>query len=239
MRAMTATVSLKSLFEYLELTVTDVLFLAALLASVWGHYVWLSGDDGIVTPVSSGGRPNTALAVAVSWSAPATAQSQPEPVITEPVKAEKVNKEKGTVVSEAAPAVTAPQTLAEVQEPLKRQSASEQKPVVATQDLHSEALPQPLSPVPVVREVEFHRAPEPPVYPSLSLRRRQQGEVLVHALVNEQGETEEVALIRSSGFSLLDHAAIDAVSGWSFVAAKVNGQAIKAWVEVPVAFQIN
>jgi len=58
-------------------------------------------------------------------------------------------------------------------------------------------------------------------------------------LVNEQGVTERVELVESSGYTLLDRSALAAVSGWSFAAAESDGLYQRAWVQVPVNFTIH
>jgi protein TonB len=87
--------------------------------------------------------------------------------------------------------------------------------------------------------VSYRQAPQPPVYPKTALRRKQQGEVLVQALVSEEGNTEQVEVVRSSGVASLDASALKAVSGWVFEAAKMDGRPIRAWIEVPVAFELR
>lgn len=96
-----------------------------------------------------------------------------------------------------------------------------------------------LQETPIVKTVSYRYPPEPPVYPRLALKRGQQGEALIHARVNVEGETERLQLVRSSGYRLLDQSALKAVAAWVFMPAKRNGVAITAWIEVPVKFEIN
>jgi len=93
--------------------------------------------------------------------------------------------------------------------------------------------------LPVITEPSFSAKPQPPVYPKLALKRRWQGQALVQALVNEQGITERVELVESTGYALLDRSALAAVSGWSFAAAESDGLYQRAWVQVPVNFTIR
>ncbi len=91
----------------------------------------------------------------------------------------------------------------------------------------------------VTREVQLSSRPIPPVYPDKARRDRQEGLVLVRAQVNEQGKTLAVKVAKSSGFPLLDKAALEAVSQWSFMPAQQNDQAIMAWIEVPIDFKLR
>lgn len=85
----------------------------------------------------------------------------------------------------------------------------------------------------------YRSAPPPPPYPRRALAQSQQGVVLVRALIDPDGRVRELRLWSSSGFPLLDKAAISAVAGWPFAPALVGGRAVTAWVEVPVQFRIN
>ncbi len=85
----------------------------------------------------------------------------------------------------------------------------------------------------------FSRPPAPPRYPAIAIKRRWQGTVILHALVGVLGEASEIVIKRSSGFGLLDQAAMEAVSGWSFEPTVENGRTVSSWVEVPVEFDLR
>ncbi|MBT8117365.1 MAG: energy transducer TonB [Gammaproteobacteria bacterium] len=78
----------------------------------------------------------------------------------------------------------------------------------------------------------------PPVYPRLLLRRGAEGTVIVRAQVQDDGHCSQVMLKESSGFRLLDDAALAAVKDWRFVPARKGSSNVMAWVDVPVAFRI-
>ncbi len=77
-----------------------------------------------------------------------------------------------------------------------------------------------------------------PYYPNIAKRRGIQGKVLLSVVVKADGTPLSVDISRSSGFSTLDIAALDAVKQWRFVPAKKSGQAVQASVIVPVEFKI-
>jgi protein TonB len=62
---------------------------------------------------------------------------------------------------------------------------------------------------------------------------------MVVAQVSANGRTSSVSLMRSSGFPLLDAAAVNAVRRWTFVPAQAAGVAIPSRVEVPVNFSLS
>jgi protein TonB len=78
-----------------------------------------------------------------------------------------------------------------------------------------------------------------PVYPPEARRLNQQGRVMVVAQVSADGRATSVSLLRSSGFPLLDAAAVNAVRRWTFVPAQSAGLAIPSRVEVPVSFSLT
>ena len=78
-----------------------------------------------------------------------------------------------------------------------------------------------------------------PTYPPLSRRKGEEGRALLRVLVSETGEATEVQLEKSSGSERLDQAAMDAVKSWRFIPARKGGQALSAYVLVPIKFSLN
>jgi len=93
--------------------------------------------------------------------------------------------------------------------------------------------------LPLILEPRFQRPPTPPKYPRQAKLRNQEGTVLLQALVDAHGQTEQVRIVQSSGYHLLDYAAEKAVSRWEFVPANHNGATAQAWVQVPVRFALK
>lgn len=80
----------------------------------------------------------------------------------------------------------------------------------------------------------------PPAYPIQALRAGTQGTVLLKVLVDAAGKPVQVLIEHGSGSRLLDDAARRHVlAAWRFHPAIQNGQAIEAWVVVPVRFALN
>lgn len=79
-----------------------------------------------------------------------------------------------------------------------------------------------------------------PQYPYASRRKHEQGVVKLHVVVSASGRPERVEIARSSGFPLLDQAALDVVKNrWRFVPAKRGDQAVSASVVVPLEFELK
>jgi len=79
----------------------------------------------------------------------------------------------------------------------------------------------------------------PPEYPQAARRAGQQGTVIVLASCSATGVVEDVALAQSSGFPLLDEAALEAVRRWTFAPATLDGVAVASFVRVPVDFVLR
>jgi len=79
----------------------------------------------------------------------------------------------------------------------------------------------------------------PPQYPPQARRLGQQGQVLLRAKVDAQGQVQQVEIVSSSGFPALDRAAQEAVQEWQFSPALRNNTPIESWVTVPIQFTLN
>ena len=84
----------------------------------------------------------------------------------------------------------------------------------------------------------FSSPPAQPRYPKLARKRGFEGTAMIEVMFNHIGEQVSLTLINSSGFSLLDRAAITAVEQWQF--SPPSPQTAFAYrVKVPVKFALN
>ncbi len=79
----------------------------------------------------------------------------------------------------------------------------------------------------------------PPIYPSDARHKGWSGNVRVRVLISEEGSVREVQLAATSGYSSLDAAALEALRHWLFRPAQIDGDAVAAWVVVPVRFRLD
>lgn len=90
----------------------------------------------------------------------------------------------------------------------------------------------------IIHEARY-RHQTPPIYPSRAIELGMQGEVNLHVRVLENGYPQKLKIAKSSGYPLLDRAAMAAVRKWQFEPLTINGSMVQSWVNVPVNFVIN
>ncbi|HEX4478135.1 MAG TPA: TonB family protein [Polyangiaceae bacterium] len=100
-------------------------------------------------------------------------------------------------------------------------------------------LPAPSHGEHLVSAAPHYRTNPPPEYPIPSRRRGEEGVVFLNVVVQLNGLPASVSLNRSSGFPLLDRAALEAVRGWSFEPARAAGVPVSSTVVVPVRFSLS
>jgi protein TonB len=85
----------------------------------------------------------------------------------------------------------------------------------------------------------LYRLNPPPRYPIMARRRRYQGTVFLDVLVDARGRAEDLRVASSSGYDLLDRAALEAVREWRFEPGKLGGHPTAMRVKVPVRFVLK
>jgi protein TonB len=92
----------------------------------------------------------------------------------------------------------------------------------------------------VVKEaVPLYRENPAPRYPKMAKKRGYQGTVLLSVYVTKEGKVDELWLFKSSGYKILDNAALEAVKDWTFEPGRQGDEPVDMWVEIPVVFEIK
>ncbi len=78
-----------------------------------------------------------------------------------------------------------------------------------------------------------------PEYPLVARRRGYEGEVVFNVQVLDDGKVGNLEIVKTSGYSVLDNSALDALRKWKFVPGKYNGKFVPSWVKVPIQFRLN
>ncbi|WP_257295470.1 energy transducer TonB [Endozoicomonas sp. YOMI1] len=178
--------------------------------------------------------------------------SQPEPPVKEPVVQEEPEPEPEVIqkpIEKARPILKKeepkpepvkkkPEKVAEKPRPVEKNKPEVTEPVMEKTVTEKSQSPG-LSNEPVMMTEPEIRDWVEPRYPKLAQRRNQQGVVMLDVIVDERGNPITVDVLKSSGYPVLDKAAIDAVKRWSFKPEQRNGRFIKSRVHIPVAFEIS
>lgn len=121
--------------------------------------------------------------------------------------------------------------------PLKKESSVPDKEVkIAGNIKEEESIPPP----PVIKlAIPAYKDNPAPKYPGNAERRGLEGVVILDVFVDEDGKVQELHVGESSGHTILDNAAMDAVRKWVFIPGTRNNDPVAVWVKVPIRFQIN
>jgi|GEM_PF-3375189 len=78
-----------------------------------------------------------------------------------------------------------------------------------------------------------------PLYPVWASEQGMEGTVIVKMLVDTEGRVIDVEVVKTSGYRILDEAAIEAVKQYKFLPSKRDGHPVKVWVEQEIIFKIE
>jgi TonB family protein len=85
----------------------------------------------------------------------------------------------------------------------------------------------------------LYRENTPPVYPAMAKLRGYEGVVLVNAEILPDGRVGNTAISKSSGYTILDQSAMEAVKLWKFEPAKKAGKPFAIRVKLPIKFVLH
>lgn len=135
-----------------------------------------------------------------------------------------------------------------VPQPKPRPKEIEPEPVPADAPAAKEVAPpepqnaSPPSPVQLDAEPDYRadylNNPRPP-YPMVARRMGYNGKVILNVEVLAEGRAGQVLLHKSSGYDILDNAALQTVKTWKFSPAKRFGQPVTQWFLVPIKFSLE
>ncbi len=78
-----------------------------------------------------------------------------------------------------------------------------------------------------------------PDYPLRARRMGYEGLVMLKVLVDVNGEVEDLEVVSSSGYAILDKAARASVKKWMFEPGTEGGKKKKMWVKIPIRFELE
>jgi protein TonB len=122
------------------------------------------------------------------------------------------------------------------------QVQKEAKPVIKTARRIAPKIAKPAAKLSVQvkakAKLDYIQNPPPP-YPELARQMRQEGIVMLSVDVDRTGKPVRVEIIQSSGYHLLDQAALKAVSHWKFQPESMGNVSIESTVTIPIRFRLE
>ncbi|MCF6156657.1 MAG: energy transducer TonB [Candidatus Brocadia sp.] len=216
-----------------------------------------------VQPVASATEKQQELAKIVPQEEPVT-PSQPE---TEAVKSITPTEEKQQEAVKTMPQeeqMTLPRPNADVSQPITpatkkpqefvkneprekpvtppRSEADATKSVTPTIKKQQEAVKAPPRPSQGTNRVKGNPGyfqNHPPEYPRLAKQMRQEGLVILRVEIDQKGMPVKVEVEQSSGYQLLDQAALKAVRHWKFQPERMGNMPVKSRVAIPIRFRLE
>lgn len=85
----------------------------------------------------------------------------------------------------------------------------------------------------------LYKQNDSPRYPLRARRMGYEGLVMLKVLVDENGRVNDLEVLQSSGYAILDKAALSSVRKWMFVPGTEGGKKKKMWVKIPIRFELE
>ena len=122
--------------------------------------------------------------------------------------------------------------------------AAEPSQTEATQQPAAVATPSPAPVAAVVTATEpdykaTYLNNPPPAYPMVARRNGLQGRVVLNVEVLTSGVCGQINIQTSSGYAMLDEAALQTVKTWRFLPASQAGRAVDKWFMIPIQFSLK
>lgn len=205
-------------FNYIVLSLLANVFLLSIIKA----------DAQMIKPIATSIEINI-MALAKPKTKPVVKQVKVEKKVIEKPKLKKI-----VVKKQAKKKITIIKKV-DKKKPKKKPKKQPQKEIKVEKNLNSNKGKQ----VSTVLHKAKYKLQTPIVYPKRAIKRRQQGKVILKVLIDEFGKPSKIEIKKSSGFSLLDGAAIKTVKTWEFEPYKQGGLSVESWAEVPVKFEIK
>ncbi len=119
---------------------------------------------------------------------------------------------------------------------VSRRETKEERTVFPSSKIKGTAIPEEPE---VVSALPRYRENPQPLYPPIARRRGYEGTTLLSLYIREDGTVGDTVVKKTSGYSILDKAAVRAAEKWLFEPASKMGRTIPLWVDVPIRFVIE
>ena len=183
-------------------------------------------------------------------------KNQAKPVEAAPAKAKKIVKQpttkpKKAVASQPAQSVVKKQRVVSKPKPQqtvnrKPESQRPTKPIAESKHpptnvkAPSQVVNKGITSQPVMlTKASFLNRPAPPKYPRMAKKRGIEGVVMYEVWLDESGNQVKQVLISSSGATILDKSALEAIKKWQFSPQSIDGQRVAHRIQIPVRFKLD
>ena len=240
--AVTMNQKMQSLFEALTgeeepRFIGELLLALVLLLHLWAAIWMLQPAEAIIMAQPT--IMEVSLAAAPSQQAAAAPIAQPKPVEVKKQPDKKPVKKKKPITRKQME-LPKQQALADEMRPAPSKSESAPAPVTpsAAANVSNKATGDTAPFTEANFNANYGSNPKPK-YPGIATRRGWEGTVRLLVRVSTEGDSEEVTVQHSSGYDVLDEAAIEAVEKWKFIPAKRGDTPVSSSVVVPINFVLN
>lgn len=130
----------------------------------------------------------------------------------------------------------------EEQTPPPQSTTDTAKPIIPTTKQQQEAaktMPRPSQGTVRTKSKPGYFQNRPPNYPPLAKKMRQEGLVMLTVVIDRKGMPVKVEVEQSSGYQLLDKAALEAVRRWRFQPERIGNIPTESRVTIPVRFRLE
>lgn len=240
-------------------------FIIFLIVSIGCHFSWLLYQPAeLFTVQFSQAQPAQRVAINIVNSQPAKAvakQTTQQKVVAKQAVSTQFHSNVKRVAELAPPVEVIKKTVPTqakptIEKPLQEKPAPVKKPKQVTEVVKNQPVAKPAAPsssAPVIAKqhslqnqvidintLPVFKAPRPALnYPFKAKRRGYQGVAIVQIELAEDGSITDLTVLRSSGFNVLDKAALNNVSQWQFHPVMRDNQTIKARFNVPIEFSLR
>lgn len=167
-------------------------------------------------------------------------QVQPQPPAPPPPKPQQEEKKK-TVNEKSSQAPTPPQSQQQTPTPPSQQQSKSEAPTANATVAPSTGGGTSGTPIQtdIGKLIVVYEPDADAYYPSFSKRSGEQGEVVVRLIIDEAGNVEDIALLKSSTFPRLDRAASDIGKRYRFKPYLVNGSPVRISTNLLIKFNLK
>lgn len=172
----------------------------------------------------------------------AVPQSDTEAVKSITSATEKQQEEQVTLPQPDVDAVKSITPPTEKQPEVVKQPQPEVKSITSTTEKQQEtvkAMPRPSQETIWTNSKPGYFQNRPPKYPQLARQMHQEGLVMLMVEVDRKGMAVKVEVKQSSGYQLLDQAALEAVRHWRFQPERIGDIPFESKVTIPVRFRLE